>query len=42
VDFNTAKVQNSHPFNLNILYQGERFSSGPVIVNEPPMQPGEG
>lgn len=41
VDFNTAKVQNSHPFNLNVLYQGDRFSSDPVIVNEPPMQPGE-
>lgn len=42
VDFNTVKVENSHPFNVNVLYDGVPYSSDPVIVNEPPMQPGQG
>ncbi|HSS79310.1 MAG TPA: hypothetical protein VLV54_21495 [Thermoanaerobaculia bacterium] len=42
VDFNTAKSQNSHRFDVNLLYAGEPFSSDPIIINEPPMQPGVG
>jgi hypothetical protein len=42
VDFNTVKARNSHPFNVNILYDGVLFSSDPMIVNEPPVQPGQG
>jgi hypothetical protein len=39
IDFNTVKVQNQHPLNINVLYDGVGYSSDPVIVNEPPMQP---
>jgi hypothetical protein len=40
IDFNTVKVQNQHPFNINVLYDSVVYSSDPIIVNEPPMQPG--
>lgn len=35
LDFNSAQVQNQHPYNLVVSYGGQIYGSEPVIINEP-------
>ena len=39
VDFNSAQVSNTHPYNVVVSYGGQIYGSEPSIINEPPMQP---
>jgi hypothetical protein len=40
IDFNTDKNPNSHPFWVNVFYNGQQHRQDPTIINEPPMPVG--